>query len=74
MNINWSIDLGGILTLLAFVVTFIVFNARSSTELNMLKQTVDRLNKTVDSLNLSVARLEERVASLFNRTPPPGHP
>lgn len=71
MNVNWSIDLGGILTLLAFVVGFIVLTARSRTELDTLRTTVDGLVKTVDSLRMTVVRLEERVATLLNSRPPP---
>lgn len=64
MNISWSIDLGGIMTILVVVGGFVFSILRRNVEVNALKATVDSLQSSVAALQIAVARLEERIKAL----------
>lgn len=60
---HWSIDLGGVITLIVTVVGFIALIARSRTDLENLKASVKTMAEDLDEMKIKLARLEERVSN-----------
>ena len=62
--VNYSIDLGGIVTIIVVIGGFVFSIIRRNVEVGSLQRTVDTLTAAVGTLQITVARLEERITNM----------